>query len=136
MNHLLFAFWFLQKLRKKKNGIKKKKIEDARWKANKTLTIATINIQMMAMDSSVFCSCVLFPSEIWSNWKSQQKSRRFWGQGLKKEHTFKVLLQITFCVETLKKYLENQNLKGKNTALVTKSWHKLTLYITTSPPAP
>ena len=32
---------------------------------------------------------------------------------IKKEHNFKVLFQITFWVETLKRHLENQNLKGK-----------------------
>ena len=48
-------------------------MEDARWKANRIITMATRNIQMVAMDSSVFSSCVLFPAEIWSNWKSSQK---------------------------------------------------------------
>ena len=67
MNHLLFAFGFLQELRKKKNDMeskKKKKMEDARSKANRIVTMATINIQMVDMDSSVFSSCVLFPAEI------------------------------------------------------------------------
>ena len=57
MNHLLFAFWFLQELRKKKIDMEseeEKKIEDARWKANRIVTMATINIQIVAMDSSVF----------------------------------------------------------------------------------
>ena len=44
-----------------------KKMEDARWKANRIVTMATINIQMVAMDSSVFSSRVLFPAEIGSN---------------------------------------------------------------------
>ena len=29
-------------------------MEDARWKANRIVTMGTINIQMVAMDSSVF----------------------------------------------------------------------------------
>ena len=41
-----------------------KKMEGARWKANRIVTMATINIQMVAMDSLVFSSCVLFPAEI------------------------------------------------------------------------
>ena len=41
-----------------------KKIQVARWKANRVVTMATINIQMVAMDSSVFITCVLFPAEI------------------------------------------------------------------------
>ena len=68
MNHLLFAFWFLQEVRKKKNDMEseeEKKMEDARYKANRIVTMATINIQMVAMDSSVFSSCVLFPAKIW-----------------------------------------------------------------------
>ena len=43
----LFAFWLLQELRIKKNDIEyeeEKKTEDARWKANRIITIATINI--------------------------------------------------------------------------------------------
>ena len=40
-----------------------KKMEDARWKANRIVTMATKNIQMVARDSSVFSSCVLFPAE-------------------------------------------------------------------------
>ena len=43
-------------MRKKKNEIEsegEKKIEDARWRANRIVTMATINIQMVAMDSSV-----------------------------------------------------------------------------------
>ena len=47
MNHLLFAFWFLQELRMKKNDMEseeEKKMEDARWKANRIVTMATINI--------------------------------------------------------------------------------------------
>ena len=44
-----------------------KKIENARWKANGIVSMATINIQMVAMVSSVFSSCVLFPAEILSN---------------------------------------------------------------------
>ena len=67
MNHLLFTFKFLQELRKKKNDMEseeEKKMEDARWKANRIVTMATINIQMVAMDSSVFSSHVLFPAEI------------------------------------------------------------------------
>ena len=39
-------------------------MEDARWKAHRIVTMATISIQMVAMDSSVFSSCVLFPAEI------------------------------------------------------------------------
>jgi hypothetical protein len=58
----------LQELRKKKNDMEseeeKKKMEDARWKANRIITMATINIQMVAMDSSVFSSRLLFPAEI------------------------------------------------------------------------
>ena len=56
-----------QKLWKKKNNMEseeEKKIEDARWKANIIVAMATINIQMVAMDSSVFSSRVLFPAEI------------------------------------------------------------------------
>ena len=34
---------------------------------------------------------------------------------------FESFFLITFCVETLKKYLEKQNLKGGKSALVTKS---------------
>ena len=67
MNHLLFAFGFLQELRMKKNDMeseKKKKMEDARWKANRIVTMATVNLQMVDMDSSVLSSCVLFPAEI------------------------------------------------------------------------
>ena len=41
-----------------------KKMEDARLKANRIVTMATINKQMVAMDSSVFSFCVLFPAEI------------------------------------------------------------------------
>ena len=41
-----------------------KKMQDARWKANRIVTMATINIKMVAVDSSVFSSCVLFPDEI------------------------------------------------------------------------
>jgi hypothetical protein len=41
-----------------------KKMQDARWKTNRTVTMATINIKMVAMDSSVFSSRVLFPDEI------------------------------------------------------------------------
>ena len=44
-----------------------KKMEDARWKVKRIVTIATINMQMVAMDSSVFSSRVLFPAEIGSN---------------------------------------------------------------------
>ena len=42
----------------------KKKMEDARWKAIRIITMAAINIQMVAMDRSVFSSRVLFPAEI------------------------------------------------------------------------
>ena len=80
MNHLLFAFWFLQELRKKKNELEseeEKKMEDARWKANRIVTMATINIQMVAMDSLVFSSCLLFPAEIISNRRISQKRSRF-----------------------------------------------------------
>ena len=65
MNHLLFAFWFLQEPRKKTNGMEseeEKKMEDTRWKADRIVTMATINIQMVAMDSAVFSSHVLFPA--------------------------------------------------------------------------
>ena len=41
-----------------------KKMEDARWKATRIVTMANLNIQMVAMDSSVFSSCVLFPVDI------------------------------------------------------------------------
>ena len=41
-----------------------KKMEYARWKANRIVTMAKINIQMVAMDSSVFSSHVLCPAEI------------------------------------------------------------------------
>ena len=47
MNHLLLAFWFLQEVMKKKNDMEseeEKKIEDARYKANIIVTMATINI--------------------------------------------------------------------------------------------
>ena len=70
MNHLLFSFWFLQELRKKKNYMEseeEKKMEDAIWKSNWIVTMATIIKQMVAMDSSVFSSRILFPAEIWSN---------------------------------------------------------------------
>jgi hypothetical protein len=50
--------------------------------------MATINIQMVAMDSSVFSSRLLFPAEIWSNWKSSQNLSMFWGHVIKKEHNF------------------------------------------------
>ena len=99
MNHLLFAFWFLQELRKKKNEIEseeEKKMEDAKWKANRIVTMATINIQMVAMDSSVFSSRVLFPAEIWSNLKSSQKSIMFWGNVIKKEHNYLSLIPNYF----------------------------------------
>ena len=39
-------------------------MEDARWKANRIVIMATINIQRVAMDISVFSSRVLFPAEI------------------------------------------------------------------------
>ena len=51
----------------KKNDMEseeEKKMQDARWKANRIVTMATINIKMVAMDSSVFSSRVLFPDEI------------------------------------------------------------------------
>ena len=51
----------------KKNDIEskeEKKMDYARWKANRIVTMATINIKMVAMDSSVFSSCVLFPDDI------------------------------------------------------------------------
>ena len=67
MNYLLFAFRFLQELRKETNDMEseeEKKMQDARWKANRIVTMATINIHMVAMDSSVFSSHVLFPGEI------------------------------------------------------------------------
>ena len=54
MNHLLFGFWFLQELRMKKNDIEsedEKKIEEARWEADKIVTRATIKIEMVAMNS-------------------------------------------------------------------------------------
>ena len=41
-----------------------KKMENEKWKANRVVTIATINIQIVAMDSSVFNSCVLFLAKI------------------------------------------------------------------------
>ena len=41
-----------------------KKMEDTRWKANRIVTMATINIQIVAMASSVFSSHVLFPAKI------------------------------------------------------------------------
>ena len=46
---------------------KEKKMEVVRWKANRIITMATINIQMVAMDSSVFSLNVQFPAEILSN---------------------------------------------------------------------
>ena len=51
----------------KKNDMEseeEKKIEDVRWMANIIVTIAKINIQMVAKDSSAFSSFVLFPAEI------------------------------------------------------------------------
>ena len=42
------------------------KMEDARWKANRIVTMATMNRQMVAMENSVFSSRVLFPTEILS----------------------------------------------------------------------
>ena len=91
MNYLLFAFWFLQELRKKKNEMEseeEKNMEDARWKANRIVTMATINIQMVAIDSSMLSSRVLFPAEIRLNWNSSQKISMFWGHIIKKEHNF------------------------------------------------
>ena len=41
-----------------------KKMEDGRWKTNRIVTMATINIQIVAMDSSMFSLSVLFPAEI------------------------------------------------------------------------
>ena len=35
-------------------------MEDERWKANRIITMATINIQMVAMDSLVFSSCFFY----------------------------------------------------------------------------
>ena len=101
--------------------------EDGICKANRIVTMTTINIQMVTMDSSVFSSHILFPAKIRSNWKSSPRCSSFWGHVIKKEHNFKVVLQITFWFETLKKHLENHNLRRKSGALVTKSWHKLTL---------
>ena len=54
MNNLPFASWFLQEQRMKKNDMEseeEKKMEDARWKANRIVTMATLNIQLVAMDS-------------------------------------------------------------------------------------
>jgi hypothetical protein len=54
-------------MRKKKNEMEseeEKNMEDARLKANRIITMATINIKMVAMDSLVFSSCVLFPAKI------------------------------------------------------------------------
>jgi hypothetical protein len=51
----------------KKNGMEseeEKKMQDEIWMANRIVTMATINIKMVAMDSSVFSSCVLFPDDI------------------------------------------------------------------------
>ena len=51
----------------KKNDMEceeEKAMEDARWKANRIVTTATINIYIVAIDSSLFSSCVLFPAEI------------------------------------------------------------------------
>ena len=50
----------------KKNDMEseEKKMHDARWKANRIVIMATINIKMVAMDSSVFSSRVLFHDEI------------------------------------------------------------------------
>ena len=51
----------------KKNDMEseeEKKMPDARWKANRIVTMATLNIKMVAMDNSVFSSRVLFPDEI------------------------------------------------------------------------
>ena len=50
----------------KKNDMEseeEKKMQKARCKANIIVIMATINIKMVAMDSSVFSSCVLFPDE-------------------------------------------------------------------------
>ena len=47
MNHLLFASWFLQDQRKKKNEMEteeEKKMEDSIWEANLIVTMATNNI--------------------------------------------------------------------------------------------
>ena len=138
MNYLLFAFWFLQELKKKKNEMEseeEKKMEDARWKANRIVTMATINIQMVAMDSLVFRSCVLFPAKIWSNWRISHKRSRFWGHIIKKEQYLNSYSKLFFWVETLKKHLEKQNLKGK----IKCPGHLIMTQadpITTSPPVP
>ena len=58
--------------------------------------MASINIQMVVMDSLVFSSRVLFPAETWSNLKSSQKSSRFWGHFIKKEHIFLSLIPNYF----------------------------------------
>ena len=47
MNYLLYAFSFFQELRITKNDIEseeEKKMKDARWKANRFVTMATITI--------------------------------------------------------------------------------------------
>ena len=41
-----------------------KNLEDVRWNAKRIVTMATIKIQMVAMDSSVFSACALFLAEI------------------------------------------------------------------------
>ena len=41
-----------------------KNIKDASWKANRIVTMATINIYITAMDSSMFSSNVIFPAEV------------------------------------------------------------------------
>ena len=55
MNHFLFTSWFLQNLWKKKIEMEteeEKKVD--KHKANIIVTMATINIKIVAMDSLVF----------------------------------------------------------------------------------
>ena len=116
MNHLLLSLWFFQELRTKKNDMEseeEKNLEDVWWNSKRIVTMATIKIQMVAMDSSVFSACVLCLAEIWLNWRSSEKSRKFWWIVIQMRFILKVLFQITFWVKILKKHLEKQYLKGK-----------------------
>ena len=40
-----------------------KKMQDAKWNGNRIVKMATINIQLVAIDSLVFSSHVLFPAK-------------------------------------------------------------------------
>ena len=64
---------------------------------------------MVAMDSLVFSSCVLFPAKIWSNWKISQKCSRFWGHVIKKEQHLKSYSKLLFGLRLWRKsYFKKQ----------------------------